>query len=236
MDLQAAWQAVVGSPAFGVLLTLAAYELGRRLRTLTRGNPLAQPVLVAIIVIGVVLWLTGTTYDEYLRGGSLIAFLLGPAVVSLAVPLHHEVERVRRALVPIVVAVTLGAVTSITTAVLVTRLLGGDRLLVLSMSPKATSTPVAIALSAEVGGVPALTAVLTITAGILGAVAAPAVLSLFRFRDQRVRGIAIGSVSHGIGTARALHESRTEGAFSGLAMGLTALATSVLLPVLLLVL
>jgi putative effector of murein hydrolase len=103
------------------------------------------------------------------------------------------------------------------------------------MAPKAATTPVSIAMSEQVGGIPALTAVLTILAGITGAVAGPWVLDRLRIRDPRARGIALGAVSHGIGTSRALLESRTEGAFSGLSMALTALATSALVPLVLLI-
>lgn len=101
------------------------------------------------------------------------------------------------------------------------------------MSPKSATTPVSIALSEGFGGAPALTAVSTILAGVLGAVAGPALLSLARFRDLRVRGLAVGASSHGVGTSRALEEHRTEGAFAGLAMGLHALATALLMPLVL---
>ena len=106
----------------------------------------------------------------------------------------------------------------------------------LTMAPKAATTPVSIAVSDQIGGIPPLTAVLTILAGITGAVVGPWLLDRLRIRDPRARGLALGAASHGIGTARALRESSVEGAFSALAMGLTALATSVLVPVVLLVL
>jgi putative effector of murein hydrolase len=101
------------------------------------------------------------------------------------------------------------------------------------MAPKSATTPIAIALAQSSGGLPALTAVLTVLTGVLGAVAAPRVLSFIRVRDPRVRGFAIGMSSHGIGTASAFHESALTGAFSGLAMALNALATAIALPLLL---
>jgi putative effector of murein hydrolase len=124
----------------------------------------------------------------------------------------------------------VGALVSIVTSVLAVRLLGGDRLLEITMAPKAATTPVSLAVSNAIGGLPSLTAVLAIVVGILGAVAAPAVLTAMRVHDRRARGLAIGAVSHGIGTSRALKEDATEGAFSGLSMGLTALLISVLVP------
>ena len=228
-----AWTAVSGSPVFGVALTLAAYQLGRWLWLRTGNHPYVNPVLVAIVVVGAALWLTGVDYDTYMEGGSVVALFLGPATVALAWPLHLEMALVRRAVIPILVSVTVGSAVAIVVAVLTTRLLGGAEELAIAMAPKSTTTPVAIALSETIGGIPALTAVLTILTGITGAVFGPRVLTLLRVRDRIVRGLAVGVSSHGIGTAQMIQESRTEGAFSGLAMALTALATSAWLPVLL---
>lgn len=229
---QEAWAAVAASPVLGVVLTLAGYQLGRTAWHRSGKHPLVNPVLVAIVVVGTVLWVADIDYDTYLRGGSFIALLLGPATVALAWPMHRELELVRRAAVPILAATAIGSGVAVVVAVTLTEALGGGEALALSMAPKSATTPVSIALAETVGGIPALTAVLTIIAGILGAVAGPRVLTWLRFRDRRVRGLAVGLSSHGIGTAQMLHESRTEGAFAGLAMALTALATSLWVPVL----
>lgn len=230
------WDWLRSSPLFFVLLTLAAYRLGREARERTGGHALAQPVLVAIVVIGLVLALADIDYPAYRDGTVLIAFWLGPATVALAVPLHQNAHRLKGFVVPMLIAIPLGAVVSIVTAFGLTRLLGGGEELALTLAPKAATTPVSLALSGENGGIPALTAVLAILVGILGAVAGPAVLNLLRVRDRRARGLAMGAVSHGVGTSRSLHDDETEGAFAGLSMGLTALATSLLLPVVLLLL
>lgn len=227
------WDWLVRSPLFYVLVTLVAYRLGRELKERTGGHALAQPVLVAVVVVGTVIAVLDVDYDEYRAGTELIAFWLGPATVALAVPLHRHAQRLRGFVVPLLVAVVLGSLVSVTTVVLLVQVLGGDDVLVRTVAPTSTTTPVAIALSTTVGGLPPLSAVLAVVAGILGAVAGPAVLDLLRVRDRRARGLAIGAVSHGIGTSRALVEDETEGAFAGLSMGLTALATSILLPVLL---
>jgi predicted murein hydrolase (TIGR00659 family) len=229
------WQWLTTSPLLGLTLTVGGYAAGRWVHRRT-GSALLQPVLVAIVLAGAVLLLTGVSYADYLAGGRFVAFWLGPATVALALPLHEEWHLVRRAAAPVLVGVAAGAVVSIVSAVLVTRLAGGGHALQLTMAPKAATTPVSIAVSEQVGGIPALTAVLTIIAGITGAVAGPWLLDRLGVRDLRARGIALGAVSHGIGTSRALHESRTEGAFSALSMALTALATSLLVPLLLLLL
>jgi predicted murein hydrolase (TIGR00659 family) len=225
------WDWLTSSPLFGITLTLAAYACGRWLHRRT-ASPVFQPVLVAIVLIVVVLKVGDIDYADYLAGGSYVGFWLGAATVALALPLHQEWHLVRRSALPIGIGVLAGALVSITTAIAVTDLAGGSRELQLTMAPKAATTPVSLALSTQIGGIPALTAALTIIAGITGAILGPWVLDRIGVRDLRARGIAMGSVSHGIGTARALQESRTEGAFSALCMGLTAVATSALVPLL----
>lgn len=228
-------RALLHSPVFLVLLTLAAYRLGREARERTGGHPIAQPVLIAIVVIGAAITWLDIDYSDYRSGTELIAFWLGPATVALAVPLHRNAHRLKGFVVPMLIAIPVGAAASILLAYGLVVLLGGGEELALTMAPKATTTPVSIALSEENGGLPPLTAVLTIVAGILGAVAGPAVLTILRVHEPRARGLAMGAVSHGIGTSRSLHDNETEGAFAGLSMGLTGLASSVLLPIILLV-
>lgn len=232
LHLHGAWTAVSTSPVFGIVVTLGAYQLARTLWRRSGNSPWANPVLVAIALVAVLLWLTGVDYDTYLKGGSVIALLLGPATVALAWPLYLELALVRRAALPILLGVVAGAGVAVAVAYTSTRVLGGSEELALSMAPKSATTPVALALSESVGGIPALTAVLTVLTGVVGAVVGPRVLTLLRARDPVVRGLAVGVSSHGIGTAQMIQESRTEGAFSGLAMALSALATSIWLPVL----
>lgn len=229
------WAWLTTSPLFGLTLTLGAYAAGRWLHRRT-GNVVLQPVLVAIVLVAGVLLVADVPYRDYLEGGSFVSFWLGPATVALALPLHQEWHLVRRAALPVLTGVVVGALVSVVAAVLVTRVAGGSRALELTMAPKAATTPVSIAISEQIGGIPALTAVLTILAGITGAVVGPWLLDRLGVRDLRARGLALGAVSHGIGTSRALQESRTEGAFSALSMALTALATSLLVPLVLLVL
>ncbi|QIX28860.1 LrgB family protein [Nocardioides sp. JQ2195] len=219
------------TPLLGVFVTVAAYKVGLEVKRISRNHPLAQPVLVAIIVVGLVMWALDVSYDQYLAGGSIIAFLLGPATVALAVPLHHQAHHLKELALPMLVAIPVGALVSIGGGVLLARALGGGRELELTIAAKSATTPIAISVTEHVGGNASLVAVFTVVAGMMGAVLGPTLLNLLRVRDPRARGLAIGSVSHGIGTSRALHEDPVEGAFSGLSMGLTALATSILVPV-----
>ena len=231
-DPAGAWDGLLASPVLAIALTLAAYEASRRLWERTGRHALLNPVLVSITVIGTVLWLTGVDYETYAEGSEVVTLLLGPATVALAWPMHKELALVRRAALPVLTSVTLATGAAVATAYVVTSLAGGPEELALSMAPKTTTTPVAIALTQEIGGVPALTAVLTVTTGVLGAALGPPLLTLLRVRDPRVRGLAVGACSHGIGTAGVMHEGRTVTAFAGLAMALATLSTSVWVPLL----
>lgn len=231
-DLTDAGLGVLRSPVALIVITLAGYQLGRWLQERTGGHALAQPVLVTIVVAALAITVLDVPYDRYRSATELIAFWLGPATVALAIPLHRQADRLRGFIVPLLTAVLAGAVVSVTSAVLLARLLGADEVLERTLATKATTTPVAIALADGIGGTPPLAAVFAITIGTFTAVAGPATLNLLRLRDRRARGLAVGSVAHGIGASRMLREDETEGAVAGLAMGLTALATSLVLPLL----
>ncbi|MCW2779022.1 MAG: putative effector of murein hydrolase transrane protein [Frankiales bacterium] len=222
------------STALALAGTLAAYRLA--LASAARlGRPaLLNPVLLSVVLVGAVLLLTGTDYDAYFAAAQPLHVLLGPATVALAVPLHRQRARVRAAALPLLAGLLVGVVSAVGTALLVPRLLGAPEVLVLSLAPKSATTPVAIALSADAGGAPALTAALVILTGIGAAVAGPALLDLLGVRDPAARGFALGVTGHGIATARALQEGEQQGAFAGLGIGLGALGTSVVLPLLLL--
>lgn len=224
------------SPLVFVAATLLAYRLGVWLRDRTGGHPLAQPVLVAMVVMGPLVALLDVPYADYRAGTELIAFWLGPATVALAVPLHRQMARLRGLVLPMLLAIAVGAVVSVTTGYLLVRWLGGGDELAATMAPKSATTPVSIALADHVGGIAPLAAVFAVVAGVFGAVVGPAVLNLARIHEPRARGLAMGAVSHGIGTSRSLHDDETQGAFAGLSMGLSALAVSLAVPLLLLVL
>jgi predicted murein hydrolase (TIGR00659 family) len=230
-DLAQAWTGVVESPLLGLTLTLGAYQGARLLWRRTGHHSLTNPVLVSIVAIAAVLLGLGIDYRDYLRGAQYVSFLLGPATVALALPLYRQARHIRRAWLPIGVCLVSGAVSAVVVAITVTRAFGGSSTLALSMAPKSATTPIAIALSESSGGLPELTAALTVLTGVLGAVAGPRVLSMLGVHDHRVRGFAIGMASHGIGTSRAFQESPLTGAFAGLAMALNALATAIAVPV-----
>ncbi|WP_036517069.1 LrgB family protein [Nocardioides sp. J54] len=227
---------VLRSPLGLLAVTLIGYQLGRKLQNRLGGHAIAQPVLVAIVIVGAWITLLDVEYDDYVSATQMIAFWLGPATVALAVPLHRQAGRLTGFVVPMLVAVVVGAAVSIVSAVLIARALGADDRLEKTLTAKSATTPVAIAVTDAVGGIAPVAAVLVILIGVFGAVVGPATLNLLRIRDRRARGLAVGAVSHGVGASRMLQEDETEGAFAGLSMGLSALAISILVPLLAVVL
>lgn len=230
-NLQDTWVYLSASPLFHLTLTLVAFQLASFLFEKTGRNPLLNPVLGAVLIVVAVLMLTGTDYGTYFEGAQFVHFLLGPATVALAVPLYRQWYRVRRSALAIVVSLVAGSLTAILSAVAVAWLAGSSEAVLASVAPKSVTAPVAMGIAEKLGGLPSLTAVLVIVTGILGAMLGPKVLDVTGVVDWRARGLAIGTASHGIGTARALQVNETAGAFSGLAMGLNALATALLLPI-----
>ncbi|UOA33581.1 Inner membrane protein YohK (plasmid) [Sulfitobacter sp. DSM 110093] len=230
-NLQEVWVYLSATPLYHLTLTLVAFQAASWVFEKTGQNPLLNPVLVAVLLVVGVLMMTGTDYGTYFEGAQFVHFLLGPATVALAVPLYRQWHHVRRSALAIAVSLVFGSFTAILSAIAVTWAMGGSSEVLASIAPKSVTAPVAMAIAEELGGLPSLTAVLVIVTGILGAMVGSAVLNMVGVDDWRARGLAIGTASHGIGTARALQVNETAGAFAGLAMGLNALATALLLPI-----
>ena len=226
------WVYLARSPLLWLALTVTAYAAGEALYRRLGRHPLAHPVLTSVVLLSAVLLLSGTPYPRFFEGAQFVHFLLGPAIVALAVPLHRELHREQALAVPLTVALLAGSVTAVVTAVGAARLGGASRETLLSLAPKSATAPVAMGIAETLGGLPSLAASLVLLTGVLGAVIGPGLLRRLRVTDPAATGFALGVASHGLGTARAFELSETAGAFSGLGMGLNALATSLLVPVL----
>lgn len=229
-DITQLWVYLSAKPLTGLTITLVAYAIGFWLYQKSDRNPLCNPVVIAIALIAMLLKLTGTPYATYFEGAQFVHFLLGPATVALAVPLFRQTETLRRALPVIVLGLLFGSLVASASTVVLAWALGASPETLASLAPKSVTTPVAMGIAENIGGVPALTAVCVIATGIVGATLGTAVMNLTRVRDWRARGFAMGVAAHGIGTARAFQVNDTAGAFSGLAMGLNTMATAVTIP------
>jgi predicted murein hydrolase (TIGR00659 family) len=228
--LSTIWVYLAASPLLGLTVTLVAYSLAYRLYLYANSNPLLNPVITAVATLIGFLVLTDTPYTAYFEGGQFVHFLLGPATVALAVPLYKQFANLKRLWLPVAVGLVSGITIGALSSVGIARLLGASLQTQLSLAPKSVTAPVAMGISEQIGGLPSLTAVLVVVTGILGAVIGSKLFELMRIRDDAVKGIAMGVAAHGIGTARAFQISSEMGAFSGLAMALSAFATAVILP------
>lgn len=222
------------NPLFALALTLIAYEAAEYLFRASGQKAVFNPLLLAVLFVIPCVRAAGISYDTYFDGAKLIHFMLGPATVALAVPLYEQRQRVRASLVPLVASVASGSAVGIGLAGGLLATSGAARSLVISVAPKSVTTPISMAISERLGGVPALTAGVVLVTGIFGSVTVPTVLAaLGRVTGERsdaARGFALGMSSHGAGVARAFQDGNEPGAFAGLAIGLNGLATAILVP------
>jgi len=215
---------------FCVALTVAAYSLSRRIGR-RYSSPLTVPVFLATSMVMVVLVATGLDLDGYAHAKSFLAEFLGPATVALADPLYRN----RRVLIdharPVVVGLVVGAVASMVAAVGAGALLGLDRGIRAALAIRSVTAPVAIELAGEVDADPTVVAAFVILTGLVGSMIGPCLLTRIRVGREIARGEALGTVSHGQGTAQALTESDATGAAASVAMGSVAVVVSLLAPV-----
>jgi len=212
--------------------TILFFAASTALNTGLRKTPLINPTLVTIAVIAVILIATGVPYKTYFEAVAVLHYLLGTAVVALALPLYRNIRRLQGQCIRIGTALFAGSLASILVGLWVAILAHASASTVLSLAPKSATTAVSLEISRKIGGIPALTAALTILTGIIGAVVGPYVLDFLRIRQAEARGLAMGVASHGIATARAFTEGEVTGSFAGLGMVLNALLTALLVPLL----
>ena len=220
---------ILSSSPTMLLLVIGSYYIGtllyRRLR-----SAWVHPVAVAMILCVVVLLTLGIDYPTFHAGTAFLDFLLGPTVVALGYLLYEQLEHLRGREIAIFVATIIGAFVGIASVVLLGYFFNLDEALIASLAPKSATMPIAIPLSEQSGGLPAITAVVVFLTGITGSLIGPWLLDKCGITHSIARGLALGSASHGIGTSRAIELGAIEGAVSGLAIGLTGVAISLLLP------
>lgn len=224
------WVYLSQSPLLWLTVTLSTYAVADAVSLRSGRHPLANPVLHSIWLIGVFLLLTGTSYTTYFGGAQFVHFLLGPATVALAVPLYENRKLVVAAVLPMLLALVVGSATAIVSVVLLAEAIGLPRGVILSLAPKSVTAGVAMGISESLQADPSLTAVSVVLTGIMGAIIVTPLMNRAGITDFRARGFAVGLAAHGIGTARAFQVDTIAGVFAGIAMGLNALVTSLLVP------
>ncbi|HIF9078589.1 TPA: CidB/LrgB family autolysis modulator [Photobacterium damselae] len=195
-------------------------------------NPLLNPLLITLIVLIVLLKWLQVPYEVYFADNKIINFLLGPAVVALALPLYQQLAHIRNKWKTIMTACFVGSVLSMTFGTAIAFWMGADAQLAASILPKSITTPLAMAASQQIGGIPSITAAMVILVGIFGAVLGYPIMKLLKIEHPLAKGLSMGTVSHALGTAKAAEEDYQEGAFSSLALVICGIMTTILAPIL----
>lgn len=218
------------TPLFWAALTIGAFIAGQQLYRRTGNNAFLPPILTGIVLVVTTLELTGVSYHTYMEGGIFLHTLLGPVVVMLAVPLYQYLHTMRRQWLRIALAITLGSGTTVACAVIMTHYWIGNEAITITMHTKSITTPVAVAISEQVGGISALASAFVIITGILGALMIPPLLKATRMDDAQTMGLTLGICAHAIGTSRALELGPQQSAYAAMAMTLTATLHALVLP------
>ncbi|WP_220811890.1 LrgB family protein [Pseudomonas paralcaligenes] len=228
-DWHGALQAVLHHPLFGVGITLAIYQLALAAYERTRWVFL-QPVLVSMAVLIGILLAAGLTYEEYRESTFLLSVLLGPTTVALAVPLFLNLRRIRQLFWPTLITLLVAGTFATVLGVALAWAFGAERMMLMTMAPKSVTSPIAMLVAEQIGGVAALAAVFVLITGVLGAMCGPELLRRIGVHHPAAQGLALGITAHAVGTARALQEGEESGAFAALAMSLMGMLTAVALP------
>jgi predicted murein hydrolase (TIGR00659 family) len=223
------------SPLVPLALTISTFAIAQRINKRFGGHPLVNPVLISVAFLILLLVTLKIPFQRYAEGTQFLQFLLGPAVVALAVPLYRHRTRIFRMGVPILVGVATGTTTAVLSVYLLGTLCGLDKGLIASLAPRTATAPVALGTATAIGGDASLAAVFAVMSGMIGAALGPAFLNRLGLLSPLSRGIAMGTASHGQGTARILQEGEEAGAYASLAMALTALLVAFGLPLLALI-
>ena len=212
------------SPYFGVVLTIFAYQAGVSIQKRVK-HPLANPILLAVLIICTLLMVLDIPLEAYQEGGNLIYLFLAPATAALAVPIYKNWQILRLNWKPIIAGTMAGSLSSIVMVFALCRLFRLEDTLTASLLSKSVTTPIAAGITEQLGGIVPIAIAAVIVSGITGNIMAPFLVKLFRVDDPVAQGIGIGTASHAIGTTRAITMGELQGAMSGLAIGLSGLWT-----------
>ena len=215
---------LLSSPLFGICLSIFTYEAGvwinKKLKT-----PVANPLLIAIALIILILQIFRIPLESYAVGGDIISMFLAPATAALAISIYGQLDILTRNWLPVLAGTAVGSAVSMTSVYLLCQAFSLDEKLTASLLPKSVTTPIAMGIARQNGGIVPVTVAAVIFTGILGAILAPLLIRLFRVRNPIAAGLAIGTSSHAVGTSKALELGETQGAMSGIAICMAGIIT-----------
>jgi putative effector of murein hydrolase len=220
-------ESLLSQPVCGILITIVCYSLGLLIRKLLP-SPLTNPLLIANVLIILVVAYSPITIEQYMAGGNLISLFIGPVTVILALRIYRQRAELMANIVPVLGSCIAGSAASLLSVWFLCRLFRIDQVITVSMLPKSVTTAIARELSQRAGGLAGLTITGIIITGITSASFSPFFIRVFKFSDPLAAVIAIGTSGHAVGTAAAIELGETEGAMSGLAMGISGIISAVI--------
>lgn len=209
---------------FGAVLSLVAYEAGLFLRRKFK-LAILNPLLIATICVMAVLVLFKVDYDQYNESAKYISYLLTPATVCLAVPLYEQMSLLKKNFKAVAAGIVSGVLASLVSVLVLAKLFGLSHEQYVTLLPKSITTAIGMGISEELGGIVTITVAVIIITGILGNVIAELVCKVFHIQEPIAKGLALGTASHAIGTAKAMEMGPVEGAMSSLAIAVAGLLT-----------
>jgi len=212
-----------------LIATVFVFLLARKLLEPIK-SPLANPLLVSILFFIALFSLTPLSYQDYATANLPFIWLLEPAVVALAIPLFSQIQQIKQQFKAIMISCSIGVVIAISTCLSVALLLTDNKVLLLSLMPKSVTSPIAMAVANETGGLASLAAAVVIAVGLLGALGGFTLLKLCKITNPQAQGLAMGCSAHAIGTAKAMEVGNEQGAFSSLALVISGILTAILAP------
>lgn len=218
---------IFSSPMFGIVLCIFTYKaalyVNQKLKT-----PLANPLVIAISFIIIILKVFNISLADFQQGGDIISMFLAPATVALALSIYRQIKVLKKYFLPIIVGCFVGCITSMSSVYFLCKLFKLDEKIISSMLSKSVTTPIAIEITNQLGGIAPITVAAVIVTGIMGAVLAPTLIKFFRIDNSIAAGVAIGASSHAVGTSKAIEIGEIEGAMSGVSIVVSGIITVIL--------
>ena len=221
---------LINSSYFGFVITIVIYYICVQIKNKTK-NSLLNPLLMTTIIIVTILLLCNIKYDTYNNGAKYISYFLTPTTVCLAIPLFKQIRTLKKNIIAIISGVLAGVLANAAVIVILVKILGMSNELGTSLLPKSITTPIALGVVQELGGLSSITVFAVILSGIIGAVIAPTIFKILKIKEDVSQGLACGTASHGSGTTTALELGEIQGAISGLAITVTGVITTMIVPI-----
>ena len=218
---------ILNNPLFGISITLISFEIGSLIYKKVK-SPLCSPFILAIIFIVSFLLIFKIPSSSYMQGGNIINMMLTPATSAIAISMYHKIKIIKRNFLPIIIGTFVGSLVSIVSIIFMCKMFNLDDSITYAIAPKSVTVPIAIDLAQKNGGIVPITIACVCITGIFGSICSPFLIKLFKLKNPVSIGLAMGTSSHGLGTSKAIEMGETEGALSGIAIGLAGVMTVII--------